>query len=380
MPQLNANDSVATLVKWLVEEGASVTKGDVICSIETSKAIVDLESDFSGKLVQLAAPKEEIPVSKPIALIGNNFEQLKKEKEKQVQLNHQDSDKKTVKEKFNATKKARNLAEKLGIDLSLLNIEGIIKEKDVLEFSGKEQLEGQDHIENNDVEIESYVDLTGGRKTGKVLMLESIRTIPQSYVERIVLLDEIVKTITNYEAKKGKLITFLSVVISVLAKTLEQNKRFNAYRENDQILIYKNINIGVVVNQDNYVSIPTIKNACYLPPTEITEELMRIRMSIMRKNPILEDLSGASFMVSAMDHTEITRFIPIVHPRQAATLAIPKIQFKLEDREGVLSKVSYLNLGLSFDHSFLDAIQASKVLNDFADNLNHQKDLLDSEE
>ena len=81
MPQLNANDSVATLVKWLVEEGASVTKGDVICSIETSKAIVDLESDFSGKIVQLATPKEEIPVSKPIALIGNNFEQLKKEKE-----------------------------------------------------------------------------------------------------------------------------------------------------------------------------------------------------------------------------------------------------------------------------------------------------------
>lgn len=380
MPQLNANDSVATLVKWLVEEGANVTKGDVICSIETSKAIVDLESDFSGKLVQLAAPKEEIPVSKPIALIGNNFEQLKKEKEKQVQLNHHNFDEKKIEAKFNVTKKARNLAEKLGIDLSHLNIEGIIKEKDVLEFSGKEQVENQDHIEKNDVEIESYVDLTGGRKTGKVLMLESIRTIPQSYVERIVLLDELVKTITNYEAKKGKLITFLSVVISVLAKTLEQNKRFNAYRENDQILIYKNINIGVVVNQDNYVSIPTIKNACSLHPTEITEELMRIRMSIMRKKPILKDLSGASFMVSAMDHTEITRFIPIVHPRQAATLAIPKIQFKSEDREGVLSKVSYLNLGLSFDHSFLDAIQASKVLNDFVENLCHQKDLLDSEE
>ena len=379
MPQLNANDSVATLVKWLVEEGANVTKGDVICSIETSKAIVDLESDFSGKIVQLAAPKEEILVSKPIALIGNNFEQLKKEKEKQVQLNHQNSDEKTVEEKFNATKKARNLAEKLGIDLSHLNIEGIIKEKDVLEFSGKEQLENQDRIEKNDVEIESYVDLTGGRKTGKVLMLESMRTIPQSYVERIVLLDEIVKTITNYEAKKGKLITFLSVVISVLAKTLKQNKRFNAYRKNDQILIYKKINIGVVVNHDNYISIPTIKNTCSLHPTEIAEELMRIRMSIMRKKPILEDLSGASFMVSAMDHTEITRFIPIVHPRQAATLAIPKIQFKSEDREGVLSKISYLNLGLTFDHSFLDAIQASKFLNDFAENLCRQKDLLDSE-
>ena len=379
MPQLNANDSVATLVKWLVEEGANVTKGDVICSIETSKAIVDLESDFSGKIVQLAAPKEEILVSKPIALIGNNFEQLKKEKEKQVQLNHQNSDEKTVEEKFNATKKARSLAEKLGIDLSHLNIEGIIKEKDVLEFSGKEQLENQDRIEKNDVEIESYVDLTGGRKTGKVLMLESIRTIPQSYVERIVLLDEIVKTITNYEAKKGKLITFLSVVISVLAKTLKQNKRFNAYRKNDQILIYKKINIGVVVNHDNYISIPTIKNTCSLHPTEIAEELMRIRMSIMRKKPILEDLSGASFMVSAMDHTEITRFIPIVHPRQAATLAIPKIQFKSEDREGVLSKISYLNLGLTFDHSFLDAIQASKFLNDFAENLCRQKDLLDSE-
>ena len=36
------------LINWLVEEGASIEKGDIIAEIETDKAVADIESPVAG--------------------------------------------------------------------------------------------------------------------------------------------------------------------------------------------------------------------------------------------------------------------------------------------------------------------------------------------
>ena len=96
---------------------------------------------------------------------------------------------------------------------------------------------------------------------------------------------------------------------------------------------------------------------------------------IMKKKPNINDLLGATFTVSPMDHSELTRFIPIIHPKQAAVLAIPKIQTKYAlDKKSKLEKRRLINIGMSFDHSFLDATQA----NDFLCTLIEQMDIVSS--
>ena len=39
LPHLEANDDVATVVDWSVDDGEFVDVGDLVCSVETTKAI-----------------------------------------------------------------------------------------------------------------------------------------------------------------------------------------------------------------------------------------------------------------------------------------------------------------------------------------------------
>ena len=90
---------------------------------------------------------------------------------------------------------------------------------------------------------------------------------------------------------------------------------------------------------------------------------MNIRKDIIKRKPNVEDLIDGTITVSAMDHTDVSRFVPIIHPKQAAVLAIPKMQTRNEiDEKGLVSNNKYVNLGMSFDHSFLDANQANAFL------------------
>ena len=51
MPSLSPTMTEGTIVKWMKNEGESVSAGDVVCEIQTDKAVVALEVDDDGTLV-----------------------------------------------------------------------------------------------------------------------------------------------------------------------------------------------------------------------------------------------------------------------------------------------------------------------------------------
>ena len=71
MPKLGFDMAEGTLVRWVKNEGESVKKGDVLAEIETDKATVEVESNFSGVLnKQLVEQGSVVPVGSPIAIIA----------------------------------------------------------------------------------------------------------------------------------------------------------------------------------------------------------------------------------------------------------------------------------------------------------------------
>ena len=65
------------IVEWLVDEGASVQRGDLLLSVETDKAVVDVESPADGILLRIDAKvDEEYPVGATLAWIGAAGESL----------------------------------------------------------------------------------------------------------------------------------------------------------------------------------------------------------------------------------------------------------------------------------------------------------------
>ncbi|OWT80684.1 MULTISPECIES: 2-oxo acid dehydrogenase subunit E2 [unclassified Achromobacter] len=70
MPEISANAAAAQLVEWLVEEGATVAADDVVASIETDKAVVDLNAGAAGTLFRrLAKAGEQVAVGAAVGVV-----------------------------------------------------------------------------------------------------------------------------------------------------------------------------------------------------------------------------------------------------------------------------------------------------------------------
>ncbi len=70
MPGVSADAAEATLVEWAVAPGDTVSRGDVIATVETDKAVVDIEAEAGGILLRtFAVAGESVAIGGPIAVL-----------------------------------------------------------------------------------------------------------------------------------------------------------------------------------------------------------------------------------------------------------------------------------------------------------------------
>lgn len=79
MPSLSPTMTEGTIVKWLKKEGDPVVPGDVICDIQTDKAVISMETDEEGILAKILVPEDtkDIKVGTLIALMVGEGEDWK---------------------------------------------------------------------------------------------------------------------------------------------------------------------------------------------------------------------------------------------------------------------------------------------------------------
>ena len=71
MPRLSDSMEEGTVLKWLVEEGAEVKRGDEIAEIETDKANMTYEADQEGTLIEIVAGEgDTVAIGEVIARLG----------------------------------------------------------------------------------------------------------------------------------------------------------------------------------------------------------------------------------------------------------------------------------------------------------------------
>ena len=70
MPKMGMAMEDGEIVEWLVEEGTYINEGDMVLTIMTEKATVEIESPISGLLVEIRANAGDIvPIGEIIALV-----------------------------------------------------------------------------------------------------------------------------------------------------------------------------------------------------------------------------------------------------------------------------------------------------------------------
>lgn len=65
MPSLSPTMTEGTIVKWLKKEGDPIAPGDVLCEIQTDKAVMSFETEEEGILAKIMASCLMIIYSNP---------------------------------------------------------------------------------------------------------------------------------------------------------------------------------------------------------------------------------------------------------------------------------------------------------------------------
>ncbi len=75
MPRLSDSMEEGTVLKWLIEEGGEVKRGEPLVEIETDKANMTYDADSDGVLVEIVAQEgDTLPIGEVIARIGEEGE------------------------------------------------------------------------------------------------------------------------------------------------------------------------------------------------------------------------------------------------------------------------------------------------------------------
>jgi len=130
LPAEDVNDEKAKIVTLNFVSGKRVNKGDLIYSFETTKAVVEVETEYDGFIQYFVSEGDDLEIGSLVCEIS---------KEKSGISDRIKNNITETKDIIKPTRKAIIFAEKYNIEIEELGLEGIIKEKDLIPYINEEK-------------------------------------------------------------------------------------------------------------------------------------------------------------------------------------------------------------------------------------------------
>lgn len=366
MPRLSDTMEEGTVIKWYKAVGENILEGDLLASIETDKAIQELESEFNGYLLYIEIPEgKSAKVDSLIAIIG---ESPNLDIDNLLSLY---SNKKTI-ETYDSNKRlsisplAKIMAKNKSI--SLENIKG----------SGINGRIIKRDIENYQMEINKKINATRIEKTLKVSILtsneiinssirkvfakrlaESKFTAPHYYLMISIDMKNSIKSrsILNKNLKEEEKITFNDLIIKAAALSLKNNPKINSSWKNDKTIYHSNINIGIVVAVEDGLIVPVVKNA-----DKKTLLQMSLEVKEKARNSQISQEENSTFTISNLGMFGIESFTSIINQPNSCILSVGAILEKPVIKNGIVIKGNIMKISLACDHRVVDGNIGSSFL------------------
>ncbi len=386
MPKMGDAMEEGTLVEWLKKEGESVKSGEIIGTIQTDKATLELESPDAGVLAGfLIQPGDTVPVGVPIAAILKGGEKLppkwgdKISHQAELTAEKKDLDSEKINEsRFFETKSqdrlkmtplAKKIAKEKQIDLTKLKgtgPDGRITEKDVLSITGKEEsmLKGVENLATSLKGDTTKIPLNRLRQITAQRTQQSKQQIPHFYVTVEVDLEKIAALRSQFESEQSGKVSINDFVVKASALALKEMPEVNSSFAGKELIQYADIHVGIAAAVPEGLMVPVIKNASRLTLREIasvSKELVRKA----RENKLHpEEMSGSTFSISNMGMLDVDHFVAIINPPNCAIVAISSARKKVVvNEEDELEIRLRMNITGSFDHRVVDGAGGAKFIN-----------------
>lgn len=429
MPGISADATEAALLDWAVTPGAAVKRGDVVASVETDKAVVELEAEEDAVLLKtLATAGEMVPIGGPIAVFVQPGEEAQGEEQvlaglglgpqssgpvsqadeersqdllvpgaKESEVEHTADAVVTAHGGGNGRVFASPLARRLAVEagLRLEDLQGSgpggrIRRRDIEEALSR-QSAGRPAV-SPEVAAPPTPESrgpvappapTGAAATGASAgyteiphsrfrravagaLTASKQQVPHFYLKATCRVDPLLDLRRQVNAQSGVRITINDFVVKAAARALVEVPDMNVVWTPDAVRRFDQVDIAVAVDSERGLMTPVVRAAQSRSLSDLSATIKDLAGRAGAGSLKQQELEGGSLAISNLGMFGIEEFAAIINPPQAGILAVGAITSRpVQTDDGGVGFGQFLTVVLSADHRAVDGALAARWLSAF---------------
>ena len=179
-------------------------------------------------------------------------------------------------------------------------------------------------------------------------------------------------------AKKGIKLTSLPFVIKAVASALRNHPLLNASvdLEQGQIVFKEYVNIGIAVDTERGLVVPSLRSADELSIADTARALAALAERVRDGSFNMADLQGSTFTISNLGAVGGTYSTPIINTPEVAILLVGRSRQMPVVVDDQIAVRLMMPLSLAYDHRLVDGATAARFLNEVIDYLEAPSRLL----
>lgn len=426
MPKLGESIQEATITNWFIKKGDKVEEDDVLLEIATDKVDSEVPSPVDGTVKEVLFKVDDVvPVGEIIAVIDldgdssgdedDNKEEAPKEPEAKEDVSKEPEVKteevaETAPQAEISTRDesgrfyspvVRKIASENKLSEDQLNaikgsgLNGRVNKEDILAFmaggaapqtattKSAPVKSAEANVAAPKVNIpvsaeDEIIEMDRMRKIIAEHMVNSKKVSPhvtsvvEADVTNLVIWRSKVKD--EFLKKYGEKLTFMPIFTEAVAKALRDFPMVNSSVNGDQIIVKKDVNVGIAVSlPSGNLIVPVIKKADTKNLAGLAGDLNELAGKARTNKLGPDDISGGTFTITNFGSFNNIIGTPIINQPQVAILATGIIQKKVSvietpagDTIGIRQK---MYLSLSYDHRIVDGMLGGQFLRRIGDYL-----------
>jgi len=405
VPKLGMDMEEAEIVRWIVEEGSEVEKGDPVLEIDTDKVAYEIEANAGGTIRDLqGSPGETIQVGATLAYIvapgedwteptaagdtnsgngtapvesGASPQPAAEEKPEALKLGNG--------RRLRASPAARRAAAARELTLEAIagsGPDGRVYLSDVLEADVRQRPVEDAPIEATPEATETPAPTTTTgppvdssssgvvreklsriRRVGAERTAKSFAEVPHFYLNRDLEVDRLLDLRERLKAKMDPAPSITELLALAVARTLKDHPRLNArYVEGGEIELNPRVNLGIAASTDEGLVVPVLHGADTLALRDLIPAVKDLVQRARDEELGADELSGGTFTISNLGMMGVDNFDAIINAPQAGILALGRVRTVPEWRGGEWLPLRVISATLSVDHRVADGADGARFL------------------
>lgn len=396
LPDVGEGITESDLLKWHVKPGDVVREDDLLCEIETDKAVVEIPVPCNGTVHSLqVAEGTTVKVGSVIAVFATADNQAASAAAVKSAAHAMPADppesqiigvspaptfsaapQAAPAQLVHATPSTRSYARQQGVALE--RVVGSGPKGRILHEDIDRHLSVVKAPDTSSVRLEvrplaiplagqqRRTPIKGLRRAIAETMVRSVSVIPHATSGFRCNAEAFVALRRRLQEHLGCRISFTAMVIKAMIPALKKYPYFNASIDDtsNEIVEHGDINIGFATHTDEGLMVPVIKHADQRSLKEISAEIDRLAALARERKISLADLKGGTITLSNVGshgkHDLVGR--PIINHPEAAIIAMTRIKPQAAVVNGAVVAQQSLDMVTSYDHRLIDGVYAAQFM------------------